>query len=193
MERRSRRGGRVAALCLVGAVLATGCAEGGAAAAGDHKSRSAAESAPAVRKVRKVKLKVVRQGGRTLVFVPVSVSGHGPLLFALDTGAATSVVDKDVARALHLRATGRRASVSGVAGSATVPLVRVPRWKLGGITLSAATIASVDFPGNPTTGGGLQGLLGSDVLSRFDRVSIDYRHQTLELPTAGSTSSPREP
>ncbi|GAA2258951.1 hypothetical protein GCM10010145_33820 [Streptomyces ruber] len=42
---------------------------------------------------REVPLRVVEQEGMTLAFVPVSIGGEGPFMFALDTGASAKVKD----------------------------------------------------------------------------------------------------
>src|SRR5262245_56794162 len=45
-------------------------------------------------------------GGARLVLVPVYISGRGPYDFALDTGAARTVVDARVSNLLRLPTTG---------------------------------------------------------------------------------------
>ena len=58
--------------------------------------------------------------------------------------------------------------------------VKVTSWRVGTIKLPPATIVSVNLPfGNAHRG--VQGLLGSDMLSRFDTVTIDYDHGILKL------------
>jgi hypothetical protein len=78
--------------------------------------------------------------------------------------------------------------VTGVIGEQTVPLAEVASWRLGDVELAPARVALVDLPG-PDQGPGLVGLLGSDVLSRFGCVVVDYANQQLELPPAtGATT-----
>jgi hypothetical protein len=126
---------------------------------------------------------VISQDDRTLAFVPVTIGGHGPYQFILDTGASTSVVDDGVASALHLARTGAKESIRGVVGQERVPLVRVPDWKVGDVKLAPAEPAAVHLA---SQGRGLKvgGLLGSDLLKRFRHITIDYSGHALRLPAA---------
>ncbi|WP_187645383.1 retropepsin-like aspartic protease [Streptomyces sp. TRM49041] len=130
---------------------------------------------------REVPLRVVEQGGRALAFVPVTIAGEGPFMFALDTGASASVVDDDVADEAGLRLTGESAPVSGILGSGRVPVARVNEWKVGDVPLDPGRVAVIDL--GPARGAGdIQGLLGSDVLSDFGSIVIDYDEGTLTVP-----------
>ncbi|WP_282692473.1 retropepsin-like aspartic protease [Streptomyces sp. CC208A] len=131
--------------------------------------------------MREVPLRVVHQGDRTLAFVPVHVEGEGPFMFALDTGASVSVVDDDVADRAGLERTGEKSAVSGILGTGRVPVARVEQWRLGDVRLDPGlvTVIDLDVPGSP---GMIQGLLGSDVLSDFGSVTVDYGDGVLRLP-----------
>ena len=116
------------------------------------------------------------RGGETLALVPVYIEGKGPFAFALDTGASRSVVDRRLAAELGLTVAGGEVQVSGVGGKAAARPVRVGRWQLAEIDLPATTLDALDLSDRTT---GLQGLLGSDILSRFEVISVDYKHQRL--------------
>lgn len=134
-------------------------------------------------------LDVVRQGTATLALVPVKVGGKGPYPFVLDTGAAISGINADLAANLKLAKTGKSAEVSGVAASARVPLVSVKHWSVGGTPLRPATIGALDFPRSRTGSKGspsIAGLLGSDQLSRFGSVTVDYGRQELRFTPGAS-------
>ncbi len=131
----------------------------------------AAAQAPAT-----VPIKVLRRGGDILALAPVTIKGRS-YLFILDTGASTSVIGRRVARRLGLRPTGRPVRVAGVFGSGAAQPVRVRRWRLGASPLPALKIVSFDVGAR----GRVVGLLGSDVLARFGRISIDYVNETLTL------------
>lgn len=131
--------------------------------------------------LRTVPLRVAEQGQATLAFVPVTIDGHGPYRFALDTGASRSLVDTQVADEVGLRRTGERQRVAGLVGEERVPIAAVQRWQAGDVPLGSAEIAVTELPG-PERGQGLQGLLGSDLLSRFDYVVVDYDDGELRLP-----------
>jgi hypothetical protein len=135
-----------------------------------------------------VPLRVVQTGEATLALVEVSLQGQGPFLFALDTGASSSVVDLDVATRLGLPRSGTTRDVTGVIGEQTVPLAEVASWRLGDVELGPTRVALVDLP-EARHGPGLEGLLGSDVLSRFGCVVVDYANRQLELPPATGTTT----
>lgn len=118
-------------------------------------------------------------GGARLVLVPVYISGRGPYDFALDTGAARTVVDTRLSNLLRLPTTGSEEAVTGVAGTVEAVRVRISDWRVDTITLPSTTILSLRL----AAGGGpqLDGLFGSDMLSRFRTVTIDYSGQIVTL------------
>ena len=165
------------------ALLGAGCGSGTAsgAAGTDPGSTSRTGTNLSSGKARTVKLHVVQGGkhGATLALVPVTIDGKGPFVFALDTGAAQSLIGRSVAKKLGLTTTGS-SKVSGVACTTKSYSVKVKNWKVGNVSLPVKTVASVALPGSSSQGG-LQGLLGSDVLSDFGAITVDYEAQTLTL------------
>ncbi len=166
---------RAVAVLVMLITLAAGCSGTG----DERRSPSPSHQSPVSATERTVPLQVVHRGGRVLAFVPITIDGHGPLLFALDTGASDSVVDKGVASTLNLHQAGH-VDISGVVGQRSVPLVKVGHWDAGSVRLPSDTLAVIDLAGPER--GGLQGLLGSDVLSKFGTVTVDYRAEKLRLP-----------
>jgi hypothetical protein len=127
-----------------------------------------------------VPLQVVKQGRQVLALVPVKIDGAGPFTFALDTGASRSLVDSQLAAKLHVQKAGSTQKVGGIAGVTKVTLIKVRSWSAGPVKLPRTTIVMSNLPfGNAYAG--IQGLLGSDMLSRFDVVTIDYGKQQLRL------------
>jgi len=118
-------------------------------------------------------------GGSRLLIVPVFFAGHGPYDFALDTGAARSVVDSRLASQLRLASTGSEQTVTGVSGTSEAIRVRVSSWRVDAVSLPDTTILSLRLPSG--SGPSLAGLLGSDMLSRFRTVTIDYQGETVTL------------
>lgn len=118
-------------------------------------------------------------GGARLVLVPVYIQSRGPYDFALDTGASRSLVDSRVANQLRLPSTGTEQAVTGISGTSEATRVRVSSWRVDSVELPPTTILSLRLP----TGGGptLDGLLGSDMLSRFQIVTVNYPAQTVTL------------
>jgi hypothetical protein len=126
--------------------------------------------------------KVARQA---LALVPVYINGHGPFPFALDTGATRSLITLPLAQQLHLPSRGSAGLIHGVGGLAQAENVEVARWRAGKVTLPGSIIAAiVPAPGTATSphasagngrvAAGPVGLLGSDVLSRYGKIAIDY-------------------
>jgi hypothetical protein len=166
---------RVLLAALLAALLA-GCGGGRTAAT---TTRSAVPTNE--RHFLKVPLRVVKGPNHTtLAVVPVYLGERGPYDFALDTGASVSVVDLAVARELDLKRVARIAGFTGIKSTTSATIVRVPRWKAGTVQLPAASIASVSLA-DSLGHAGLKGLLGSDVLSRYAVVTIDYRGGELRL------------
>ncbi|MEV5754630.1 retropepsin-like aspartic protease [Actinoallomurus sp. NPDC052308] len=120
-------------------------------------------------------MRVVRNGGGTLVFVPIRVNGMGPYEFVLDTGSSNSSVDRSLVRRLALPRTGQEHRVQGVTGSGMVPIVKVRSWTLGGVPLRATSLAVVDL------NMGVAGLLGSDELRHFSSVTLDFSRDRIDF------------
>ena len=127
-----------------------------------------------------VAIKVLRHGRQVIAVVPVTIDGKGPYTFALDTGASRSLMDTGVAKRLHVPRKGTAGKIAGINSVSKAALVKVTTWQVGQIDLPATTIVMSNIPfGNAYAG--IQGLLGSDMLSRFDVVTIDYAKQQLRL------------
>lgn len=119
-------------------------------------------------------------GGGVLAFVNVTIQGQGPYEFALDTGASNSVLDRGIADQLGLSAQGTADTVAGVQATGSAALTRVDDWQLGDVPLSEGRIILLDLPEIPGTVT-IDGLLGSDVLSRFGAILVDYERGHLVL------------
>jgi predicted aspartyl protease len=117
-----------------------------------------------------------RSGG-TVVGARVRIHGH-LFPFLVDTGASVTLVNPTIARRLHLKTVGKPHRFCGVTGCATARRVRLSRWSIGGQPLPSVVASTSAIAG---TGGFGFGLLGSDVLSKFGSVTIDYRDKTLTL------------
>jgi hypothetical protein len=135
-----------------------------------------------------VALKVVKHGKQVIALVPVTINGHGPYTFALDTGASQSLVDSAVAKELRVEKTGESHKVAGITNVTKVQTIEVEHWSVGKVRLPATTVVAANLPfGNAD--GGVQGLLGSDMLSAFDVVTIDYGHGVLTLHQRAAKTS----
>ena len=189
----------LAAALVVGPVSLAGCAVGLRPASTSSPSGSATASSSG-REVT-VPLEVVQQGAATLAIAPVSINGRGPSPFILDTGASTSGINSVLAQQLDLPDTGQSATVSGVVSSSQVDLVRISSWSLAGTELEPGAVGALSFAmqqnasssrsGSPSGSSAqtatIAGLLGSDQLSRFGSVTLDYDRQQLRF-TPGRSS-----
>ncbi len=159
-------------------------------AAGTAEAPLAATVAPGQSQVVPL---IVVQGpqGATLALLPVFINGQGPYAFALDTGASTSLIDKPLAEKLNLQVVGQAGPVTGVTGSEQASLVNLQNWRMADVPLPAMSAITLDLT-EPSRGVGLAGLVGSDVLSQFGSITIDYQAQQLILRPA-ATSTPASP
>jgi hypothetical protein len=107
------------------------------------------------------------------------MDGKGPFSFGVDTGASTSVIDDQVAKELNLTDRTQSQSLSGFGCTKSVYFAQVASWSIGSVPLppAAVVVGQLRSPALPN----LAGLLGSDALSAFGAVRIDYAAQTLRL------------
>lgn len=107
---------------------------------------------------------------------PISVDGHGPFAFVVDTGANQSVISDELATQLGL-ARGPMEPLNGVAGvqmtATTIAKLNVGDRQDTEVTLSILPSAAI---------GGL-GMLGLDRLED-QRLTLDFRGQRLRIESA---------
>lgn len=109
--------------------------------------------------------------------VPVTIEGHGPFQFMIDTGAQATVVTRELGARLSLAPAGR-ATVVGMASRIPVDLVR-----LDGLSFAARVIDNLAVPALEARHIGADGILGLDSLQDL-RVMIDFREATIAVDTA---------
>jgi hypothetical protein len=154
---------------------------------GHHLSKLSTRGTPQGEQT--VRIEVVATSTRptrqTLALVPVYISGHGPFPFALDTGASRSLISAFLARRLGLPPRGSAGMLQGVTGAASAENFAVGSWRAGAVKLPPSMIAAIGSPTPPAgatgTVHGPMGLLGSDVLSRYGKIAIDYDKGLLVL------------
>lgn len=117
------------------------------------------------------------KSGGTVVAAKVIIHGH-PFAFLIDTGASVTLVNPTIARRLHLKTVGKPHSFCGVTGCAKARRVRLNNWSIGGQALPNVVVSSSPITG--ASGFGF-GLLGSDVLSKFGSITIDYANKRMGL------------
>jgi hypothetical protein len=131
----------------------------------------------------KVPLTVSVVAGQVAEAVNVCVGDQGPFPFVLDTGAGQSTIDAGLAHRLHLASSGLPTEFAGVGCTGTARPVSVGDWSLDGVALSPQQLTAATLPQMGGKGEAV-GLLGSDVLSRFGGIRIDFASGDLILPGA---------
>lgn len=125
-----------------------------------------------------------------LFSVSMCIDGHGPYPFLVDTGQAVSVITPTLADELHLHRAGKM-SLGAVSCRSGAPAAVLDKWSVGGVSLDAQDVAVAPVPDTDLTEIP-DGVLGSDVLGRFDTIRVDYpSHQlTMLAPEAGLPTQP---
>ena len=106
--------------------------------------------------------------------VPVTIGGHGPYAFVVDTGADRTVVSRELADTLRLPP-GASATMHSMTGASEVATVRLRDLAVGGGTqneIHAPALAEANL--------GARGLLGVDSL-KGRRVVMDFRRGTFSI------------
>ena len=172
-----------ALIVATGFVAATGSVPSGASTKLHLPSAEAGchTTAPISGHSTSVPLAVSRANGQVIALVSVCIDGRGPFPLVLDSGATSSSVDAQVVQTLHLPSVGKSAKESGASCTTSTQPVQVTSWSVGSIALQGQTVESSTIP-NFGLHKAPAGLLGSDVLSRFGAVRIDYKDQKLILP-----------
>jgi hypothetical protein len=116
---------------------------------------------------------------RAAIVANVCIGGEGPFPFLVDTGGSTTLVDSSLAARLRLAVVDGPRTVRSFTCKRQISFADVSRWSVGNTTLLPQTVevGTVRSPALPN----LDGTLGSDTLSSFGAVRIDYREQTLTL------------
>jgi Aspartyl protease len=129
----------------------------------------------------KIPLTVSVVAGQVAEAVDVCIGGQGPYPFVLDSGAGQSTIDAGLAHRLDLADDGPPGAFAGVGCTGNAQPVSAGAWSLDGVDLAsqqltAATLPQMGGKGEPV------GLLGSDVLSRFGAIRVDFAAGALILP-----------
>jgi hypothetical protein len=122
---------------------------------------------------------------RAAIVANVCIGGKGPFPFLVDTGGSTTLLDSSLAKRLHLELVDGPRAVRSFTCKRQISFAALSRWSVGNTTLlpQAVEIGDVRSPALPD----LDGVLGSDTLSSFGAVRIDYGQQTITL---GPRSAP---
>ncbi len=110
--------------------------------------------------------------GGVNILVNIMIQGQGPFVFVVDTGAESSLIDTTTASDLGLQQAGRAHQIGGIGGSEQAVPVAIDQWSMGVVRLPPSTVDAAAV--QDLSGGNTVGLLGSDVLSQFGNITINY-------------------
>jgi predicted aspartyl protease len=109
------------------------------------------------------------------VWAPVLINGKGPYRLVLDTGASRSALIQSVINSLGITASAKGVRVTGVTGTAIVPLAPLQRMEVGDLLMGPSTLPIV-----ADVFGGAEGVLGTEGLAD-KRIMIDFAHDWLDI------------
>ena len=122
---------------------------------------------------------------RRVPVVSVCIDGHGPYPFVVSSGEGVSIVSPRLARTLRLHPIPALVPVLGVTCVATSREVLLQKWSMGGLGLASQGVVVARVPSESLRPWPM-GVIGSDVLSRFQAVRVDYRSRRLRMEYAES-------
>jgi tetratricopeptide (TPR) repeat protein len=131
------------------------------------------------------------QPGAEKIYVAADPGDGKERLFLLDTGAAISVLSRDVAEELGLTVEDSGQFIVGLGGQTAWEKATIPDLRLGAFHVQGVDVA-VDVKGVPDVAGlaPIAGILGNNVWGHFV-LGIDYPADTLELALPGAIDVPR--
>jgi predicted aspartyl protease len=164
---------------LMVAVVATGCARSDAEPdATQGRQEETTTTAASGNDGRDVDLHVDSGSWGVVALADVFIDGKGPFTFSVDTGASNSVVDWDLVKKLRIKTIGKPLTVTGITCRGQAARIKMSDWRVGAVALPAEEIQAIDMP---DAVGAVDGLLGSDVLSTFGSITVDYESERLVL------------
>lgn len=116
-----------------------------------------------------------------LILLPITVNGHGPFQFIIDTAAGRTAVAPELLDQCKI-SPNKEVAVVGAGGKLTTRRVNLESLTMGGVTIPNLTAMVGQFLDSigSEVGQKVHGVIGSDVLSRF-LVTIDCREHRLML------------
>src|SRR6266496_2270149 len=178
MTMRWRGGARRLAGCC--ALLAAGAALASCAGGSDGRNPPAGQGCTGARRLpgggTSIPVTVSTRQSQVAAMANVCINGQGPFPFIIDTGAQGSVVTAALATRLGLPKIGPPVLIGGAGCSARAQVSMTSAWNVAGLALQPQYVTYLKIPlfggrGQP------DGLLGSDVWSRFGAMRLDFRSE----------------
>lgn len=117
------------------------------------------------------------------VIVPVTVNGHGPYDFMLDTGSTVTAVDRELGQELGLQAEAQ-GTVTTLTQRLSASIALVRQVGFGPITEQNVHVMVRDLSGLHHTAPTARGVLGQNALNHANFL-LDYQHKRLQFDVNG--------
>jgi predicted aspartyl protease len=117
------------------------------------------------------------------VIVPVTVNGHGPYDFMLDTGSTVTAVDRELGQELGLQGE-EQGTVTTLTQRLSASIALVRQIGFGPITEQNIEVMVRDLNGLRHTVPTARGVLGQNALNHADFL-LDYQHKRLQFDVDG--------
>lgn len=114
-----------------------------------------------------------------LVIVPALVNGTGPFDFIFDTGASSTVIDKELVKQLRLIAL-ENTSVNTISGSKIVARYRLDSLGVGPKSVENIAVLSTEMREIRSINSRIRGVLGQNFLSGFNYI-LNYRERRIDF------------
>jgi Aspartyl protease len=129
----------------------------------------------------RIPVTVSTRQSQTAGIANVCIDGKGPFPFLIDTGAQGSVLTAGLATRLGLPKIGPPVVIGGAGCTARAQVSRITSWNVAGMALQPQFVTYLKIPlfggrGEP------DGLLGSDVWSRFGAMRLDFARGSITVP-----------
>jgi clan AA aspartic protease (TIGR02281 family) len=118
---------------------------------------------------------------RKIIVTPMIKGRVEPVYFnfIVDTGAATTVIDKSVASMMGFDVYSNQESLITAGGRIKATSTKIPKIELFGKEIYNFEVSVIEFPIQFTIYA--DGLIGMDFLMTFKRLNIDFEEQTIEV------------
>ena len=126
-----------------------------------------------------------------LVVVNGQIGNLRVMRFIIDTGAASSVIDAKVADKLRLPQTAGK--VMTFNRRISVEWMEIPEFRVGPIVARALRVMVIDLARYSRYGKDVDGVVGLDLLTRSEHLSIDYDRRILLFQLANGRPDERAP
>ncbi len=126
-----------------------------------------------------------------LVVVNGQIGNLRVMRFIIDTGAASSVIDAKVADKLRLPQTDGK--VMTFNRRISVEWMEIPEFRVGPIVARALWVMVIDLARYSRYGKDVDGVVGLDLLTRSEHLSIDYDRRILLFQLANGRPDERAP